>query len=103
MGLLATEFDEKEFKIGYAKVIFQDMFKEQREDLIRRQKETIINFEKKQGIKIIDDSDIKVITVRLYKSDYSYDFISEITGLSINEVKNIIYDMKNVKIGLYSW
>ena len=62
MGLLATEFDEEEFKKGYSKVCYEDGVKDTKEE----------------------------IAIKLYKSSNSLEYTAEITGLSIDKIKQII-------------
>ena len=62
MGLLATEFDEEEFKKGYSKVCYEDG---------------------------VEDTK-KEIALNLYKMNLPLDIISVSTGLSIDKIKRII-------------
>ena len=62
MGLLATEFDEEEFKKGYSKVCYEDGVEDTKRELA-------INF---------------------YKSGVPIETISVCTGLSIDKIKQII-------------
>ena len=74
MGLLATEFDEEEFKREYGKVCYEDGLKD--------------------GVKIGEekgsDNTKREIALNLYKMNLSLDFISKTTGLSIDKTKQII-------------
>ena len=78
MGLLATEFDEEEFKREYGKVCYEDGLKD---GLIEGRKEGI-----KKGV----DNTKREIALNLYKMNLSLDFISKTTGLSIDKIKQII-------------
>ena len=62
MGLLATEFDEEEFKKGYSKVCYEDGVKEAKEE----------------------------DAINSYKLGIPVETISAITGLSIDKIKQII-------------
>ena len=62
MGLLATEFDEEEFKKGYSKVCYEDG---------------------------VEDTK-KEIALNLYKMNLSLELISKTTGLSIDKIKELI-------------
>ena len=74
MGLLATEFDEEEFKKGYSKVCYEDGVED--------------------GIKIGEekgsDNTKKEIVLSSYKIGIPIETISIITGLSIDKIKQII-------------
>ena len=70
MGLLATEFDEEEFKKGYSKVCYEDGLKD--------------------GEKRGTDNAKREIALNLYKMNLSLELISKTTGLSIDKIKQII-------------
>ena len=74
MGLLATEFDEEEFKREYGKVCYEDGLKD--------------------GVKIGEekgsDNAKREIVLSSYKIGIPIETISIITGLSIDKIKQII-------------
>ena len=70
MGLLATEFDEEEFKKGYSKVCYEDGLKD--------------------GEKRGADNAKKEIAIKLYKSSNSLEYTADITGLDIDKIKELI-------------
>ena len=70
MGLLATEFDEEEFKKGYSKVCYEDGLKD--------------------GEKRGTDNTKKEIAIKLYKSSNSLEYTADITGLDIDKIKELI-------------
>ena len=86
MGLLATEFDEEEFKKGYSKVCYEDGVEDGRKEGIK------IGEEKGQkiGIKLGADNAKRELTINFYKSGVPIETISVCTGLSIDKIKQII-------------
>ena len=70
MGLLATEFDEEEFKKGYSKVCYEDGLKD--------------------GEKRGTDNAKREIVLSSYKIGIPIETISIITGLSIDKIKELI-------------
>ena len=85
MGLLATEFDEEEFKKGYSKMYYEDGLKDGR---IEGRKEGIkIGEEKgvKRGQKVGEMFSNKRYVLNMYKNGIDIDMISNISGLDIKE------------------
>ena len=82
MGLLATEFNEEEFKKGYSKVCYEDGV----EDGIKIGEEN----GQRIGIKLGADNTKRELTINFYKSGVPIETISVCTGLSIDKIKQII-------------
>ena len=95
MGLLATEFDEEEFKREYGKVCYEDGLKDGR---IEGRKEGIkIGEEKgvKRGQKVGETLSNKRYVLNMYKNGIGIDMISNISGLDIKEINKILSENNN--------